>query len=134
MRPASVPPENTQRIPTMTHQELSQDCRAVSGALLDALDANDISNLARVLGLIRGLMRRRAELPRAGLSGPELFECERLEAIDAVTGRIEKGLRALRESVHDEFDAIQSLKPLLRHLISPACGIPPSVSGGLTIH
>ena len=118
----------------MTHQQLSEDCRAASGALLAALDANDINGIAQVLGLIRRLMQRRAELSSKNLSGSELFECERLEAMDAVTARIEEGLRALHQTVHDEIDEIQSLKPLLRHLASPACGAPEPMMPGLTVH
>jgi hypothetical protein len=117
----------------MTHQQLSADCRAASGALLAALDANDISGIAKVLGLIRRLMERRAELSSEHLSGPELFECERLEAMDAVTSRIEEGLRSLHQTVHDEIDEIQSLKPLLRHLASPACRPPHQMVAGLSV-
>jgi hypothetical protein len=118
----------------MTHQQLSADCRAASGALLEALDANDINGIAQVLGLIRRLMQRRAELSSKDLSGSELFECERLEAMDAVTARIEEGLRSLHQTVHDEIDEIQSLKPLLRHLASPASSPPDRMMAGLTVH
>jgi len=118
----------------MTHYDLSKDCRAASGALLAALDANDISGIASLLGLMRGLLQQRAGLPSAGLSGSELFECERLEAIDAVTERIEEGLRTLHQTVHAELEEIQSLKPLLRHLASPACSSSGQPGAGLTVH
>ncbi len=100
----------------------TQCCEATQ-MLLVALESGDMPLIEHQVKVLRDYLAPRDRWTHCLGGGDALLRAEQLDAIEAVTDRMESSLLAMRESARGAYEEMLGTESLLKHLTRPRISV-----------